>query len=110
MKGGPLVSPGVVCYTGKQEKSFWYSSFGQMVQFDTIIIGRTFENYYGQFVWIQKKCHYNSRVSLHESPTKNTSETSFVQGNATLVIVSENVNGVPDRNFGSSKENFMLRH
>ena len=42
-----------------------------MVQFDTIIFCRTFKNYFGQFVWIEKKSHYNSRVSLHEAPTKN---------------------------------------
>ena len=41
------------------------------VQFDTIIICRIFKNYFGQFVWIEKKSHYNSRVSLHEAPTKN---------------------------------------
>ena len=34
---------------------FWSSSLGQMVQFDTIIFGRTFKNYFGQFVWIEKK-------------------------------------------------------
>ena len=40
----PLVSPGtVVCYAEKQEKSFWFSSLGEMVQFDTIIFRRTFE-------------------------------------------------------------------
>ena len=32
---------------------------------------------------------------------ENTSETSFTQGNATLVGVSENVNNVFDRNLGS---------
>ena len=26
-----------------------------MVQFDTIIFGRTFKNYFGQFVWIEKR-------------------------------------------------------
>ena len=41
-----------------------------MIQFDTIKFGRTFKNYFGQFVWIEKS-HYNSRVSLHEAPTKN---------------------------------------
>ena len=69
MKGGPLVLPGMV--TEKQGKLFWSSSLGQMVQFDTIIFGRTFTNYFGQFVWIEKKSHYNGRVSLHEAPTKN---------------------------------------
>ena len=54
-RGDPLVSPGMVCYAGKQEKPFWFSSLDQMVQFDTIIFGRTFKNYCGQFVWIGKK-------------------------------------------------------
>ena len=73
-RGDPLVSPGMVCYAGKQEKPFWFSSLCQMVQFGAIIFCRTFKNYFGQFVWIEKKkkkSHYNSRVSLHEAPTKN---------------------------------------
>ena len=41
-----------------------------MLQFDTIIFGRTSKKHFGQFVWIEKS-HYNSRVSLHEAPTKN---------------------------------------
>ena len=69
-RGDPLVSPGMVCYAEKQEKPFWFSSLGQMVQFGAIIFCRTFKNYFGQFVWIEKKSHYNSRVSLHEAPTK----------------------------------------
>ena len=60
---------------GKTGKSFWFSSLGQMVQFGAIIFCRTFKNYFGQFVWIEKKSHYNSRVSLHEAPTKKTSLT-----------------------------------
>ena len=32
---------------------------------------RTFNNYFGQFVCIEKKSHYNNRVSLHKVPTKN---------------------------------------
>ena len=39
------------------------------------IFGRTFKNYFGQFVWIEKKSHYNSRVSLHEAPTKKRTAT-----------------------------------
>ena len=31
-RGDLLVSPGMVCYAGKQEKPFWFSSLGQMVQ------------------------------------------------------------------------------
>ena len=30
--GDPLVSPGMVCYAGKQEKSFWFSSLGQIIR------------------------------------------------------------------------------
>ena len=41
-RGTPLVSPGMVCYAGKQEKPFWFNSLGQMVQFGAIIFCRTF--------------------------------------------------------------------
>ena len=54
-RGDSLVSPGMVCYAEKQGKPFWSSSLSQMVQFDTIIFCRTFKNYFGQFVWIEKK-------------------------------------------------------
>ena len=68
--GYPSVSPGTVCYAEKQEKNFWFSSLGQMIQFGTIKFCRTFKNYFGQFVWIEKS-YYNSRLSLHEAPTEN---------------------------------------
>ena len=71
LKGDSLVSPGMVCYAEKEEKPFWFSSLGQMIQFGTIKFCRTFGNYFDQFVWIEKKSRYNSRVSLHEAPTKN---------------------------------------
>ena len=41
-----------------------------IVQFGTIKFCWTLLNYFGQFLWIEKKSHYNSRVSLHEAPTK----------------------------------------
>ena len=41
-RGDPLVSPGMVCYAGKQEKHFWFSSLDQIVHFDAIIFCRTF--------------------------------------------------------------------
>ena len=53
--GDPLVSPGMVCYAEKQEKPFWFGSLGQIVQFGAIIFCRTFKNYFGQFVWVEKK-------------------------------------------------------
>ena len=49
------VLPGIVCYAEKQGKPFWSSLLGQMVQFDTIIFGRTFKDYFGQFVWIENQ-------------------------------------------------------
>ena len=45
----------MVCYAGKQEKHFWFSSLDQIVQFGAIIFCRTFKNYFDQFVWIEKK-------------------------------------------------------
>ena len=72
MKGGPLASFGIVCYAEKGEKPFWFSSLDQMIQIEAIKFRITFENYFGQFVWIEKKSHYNCRVSLHEAPTKKT--------------------------------------
>ena len=46
------------------------SQFGTM---KLVLYKNSFKNYFGQFVWIEKKSHYNSRVSLHKAPTnKNT--------------------------------------
>ena len=42
LKGDPLVSFGTVCYAEKQEKLFWLSSLGKMIQFGTIKFCRTF--------------------------------------------------------------------
>ena len=41
LKGGPLISPGIVFTRKKGQKSFWFSFLGQMVQFDTIKFRRT---------------------------------------------------------------------
>ena len=40
---GPFSLAGTVCYAEKQGKPSWFSSLGEMVQFDTIIFRRTFE-------------------------------------------------------------------
>ena len=61
----PLVSPGMVWYAGKQEKPFWFSSLDQIVQFGAIIFCRTFKNYFGQFVWIEKKRKVIIIVAFH---------------------------------------------
>ena len=41
-RGDSLISPGMVCYAEKEEKPFWFSSLGQMIQFGTIKFCRTF--------------------------------------------------------------------
>ena len=47
LKGGTLWSRPVWCYARKQEKPFWFSSLGQLVQFGAIIFCRTF----GELFW-----------------------------------------------------------
>ena len=101
-RGDSLVSPGMVCYAEKQVKPFWFSSLDQIVQFDTIIFCRTFKNYFGQFVWIEKKkkkkSHYNSRVSLHEAPTKNVLFMFFLvfirEKNTSTTFLNCETNGI----------------
>ena len=74
-RGEPLVSPGMVCYAEKQEKPFWFSSLDQIVHFGAIVFCRTFvELFWSVRVDREKKSHYNSRVSLHEAPTKKIRE------------------------------------
>ena len=70
-RGDSLVSPGLVCYAEKQVKPFWFSSLDQIVHFGAIIFCRTFvELFWSVRVDRKKKSHYNSRLSLHEAPTK----------------------------------------
>ena len=69
-RGESLVSPGMVCYAEKQEKPFCFSSLDQIVQFGAIIFCRTFVELFWSVRVDRKKSHYNSRVSLHEAPTK----------------------------------------
>ena len=85
LKGDTLVSPGMVCYAGKQEKPFWFSSQGQIVQFGAIIFCRTFKNYFGQFVWIEKKRKATIIVAFHFMKRRLKTENGspivfFVQG------------------------------
>ena len=94
-RGDSLVSPGMICYAEKQVKPFWFSSLGQMVLFDTIIFCRTFKNYFGQFVWIEKKSHYNSRVSLHEAPTKKVTSIVSLHFTKRRLKASENLTICP---------------
>ena len=68
LKGEPLVSPGMVCYA---EKPFWFSSLSQMIQFGPIKVCRILRTILASLCGLKKnKSHYNTRVSLHEAPTK----------------------------------------
>ena len=54
------------------------------------------------FIMRNKRNRRSRRVESQSSDRdENTSETSFTQGNATLVDVSDNVNKIFDRNLGS---------
>ena len=70
LKGGTLWSR-PVWYVTRENRKTLFGSLGQMVQFGAIIFCRTFKNYFGQLVWIEKKSHYNSRVSLMKRRLKN---------------------------------------
>ena len=105
-RGDSLVSPGMICYAEKQVKPFWSSSLGQMVLFDTIIFCRTFKNYFGQFVWIEKKrvtiivaFHFMKRrlkteFTLHKKKT----DTFLIKGSAQVQIFFQKKNNL-QRNY-----------
>ena len=76
-RGDPLVSPGMVCYARKQEKPFWFSSLGQMVQFGAIILCRTFKNYFGPFVWIIIRVNLIVAFHFMKRRLKKTSNLSY---------------------------------
>ena len=74
----PLVPLGIVLLSEKEEKLFWFSSLGQMIQFGTIkhveLLGTILVSSCG----LKKKSHYNSRASLHEALTNNKPGTAKV--------------------------------
>ena len=74
-KGDPLVSPGIVCYA-KNGNFFWFSSLGQMVQFDAKKLRRTSKSYFGQFVWLEKNAtsifHFMKRPPRKTRPSEKT--------------------------------------
>ena len=45
----------LVCYAGKQENPFWFSSLGQIVQFGAIIYRRTFVELFWSVQVVLKK-------------------------------------------------------
>ena len=65
-RGDPLVSSGMVCYVGKQEKPFWFSSLGQMVQFGAKIFCRTILVSSGGLKKTLTKSHDHSRLFSKE--------------------------------------------
>ena len=87
-RGHPFVSPSIVCCALKKEKLFWFSSLGQMIQFDTIKFCR--------FLLVsscglkKKKSHYNRRVSLHEAPTNYTCDKQVLWESAGAFFPRDN--------------------
>ena len=89
-RGDPLVLPGMVCYAGKQEKPFWFSSLGQMVQFGAIIFCTTILVSSGGLKKTLTKSHDYSRliskekrrlkISLHVSMQQVKSSSNVEQG------------------------------
>ena len=63
-RGESLVSPGMVCYTEKQEKPFWFSSLDQIVHFDAIIFCRTFVELFWS-VRVDRKKRVTIIVAFH---------------------------------------------
>ena len=82
----------------REEESFWFSWLGQMIQFGTIKFGRTFKNYLGQFVRIEKKSHHNSRVSLHEAATKNSASHAMTTRGENVQIIQWSKYGFTELN------------
>ena len=76
MKGGPFGLARYNMLRGKTGKTFWFTSLGQIVQFGAIIFCRTFKNYFGQFVWIEKS-HYNSRFMKRRIKIEMQTNASF---------------------------------
>ena len=74
MEGGNFGLAGYGMLRGKTGKSFLVSSLDHIVQFGAIIFRRTFVELFWsvRLDWKKKKSHYNSRVSLHEAPTKKS--------------------------------------
>ena len=70
-RGDPLVSPGMVCYAGKQEKLFWFNSLGQIAQFGAVIFCRTFvELFWSVQVVLKKTLTKRNDYSRHFSKEK----------------------------------------
>ena len=55
LKGGPFGLARYVMLPGKQEKPFWFSSLGQIVQFSAIIFCRTFVELFWSVQVVLKK-------------------------------------------------------
>ena len=55
------------CMLRGKTKHFWFSSLSQMFQFGTLKFRRIFKNYFGQFVWIEKREKVTIIVAFHST-------------------------------------------
>ena len=62
-----------------------------MVQFESLRFRRTSKNYFGQFVWIEKKNHYNSRVYFIKRRLKIGTHNIFTLQNRDIWKDSDNL-------------------
>ena len=92
-RGEPLVSPGMVSCAGKQEKPFWFSSLGQIVQFGAILFCRTFvELFWSVQVVLKKqltKSHDYSRLFSKEKCRLKFTKKSQLEDNHSKEILKK---------------------
>ena len=89
MKGGPFGLARYGILRGKTGKTFLVQFARPNSAICAIKFCRTFKNYFGQFVWIEKKSHYNSRVSLHEAPTEKRRGTIVAESSHTVTLENQ---------------------
>ena len=65
LEGGPFGLAGYGVLRSKTGKTYFIQFASQIVQFGAIIFCRTFKNYFGQFVWIEKKRKATLIVAFH---------------------------------------------
>ena len=92
----------MVRYAEKEEKTFCFSSLCQMIQFGTINFVELLLNYFGQFVWIEKKMkkrvtvivvfHFmKRRLKMRKVEKSDGTSLTSVTGGGIVVHLSANI-------------------
>ena len=85
----PLVSPGMVCYAGKQEKPFWFGSLGQIVQSGAIIFCRTFV----ELFWSVQVVLKNTLTKSHDYSRLFSKEKRRLKNMIRIIYILQKVSG-----------------